>query len=931
MEAAKNSRRQRKAAVTRHLGDLQRHLAENDSTAVEGKLQQLKGTFVEFQRTHDTYHELIIQGGATDAEVEGSDTWYEAVQERYIQGVTAAHEWLKGQEYGGDARGYGEPISTELIDLLSMPKVEIDVFSGDPLEFQSFMTVFDETVHSKGVEDQVKLTRLLQYTVGPAKSAIRGCALIGGTDGYQRAREILKARFGDDHLVSQRIISQLKTGGFVYKGTDLQQLADDLSMAAIALDKLSMTGELDNQSSILEILQRCPQYVKTKWRQRALDVRGETGRYPRFATLVQFIGRLAAEACDPVYGTEVRNRVTAPRSGSNFNTSAAMCNSDANTVSPLAYSSSGSGPCVLCNKGHRLFSCETFKGMAPRDRLNVVRQYRLCFNCLVSGHRAHKCSATPACTVLGCGRRHTRFIHGALESCYGRRGQGRVYGNDGNVNDGHVYEHTMSTGGGGNDHGGFNASVRGESGVYLPILPVVVSGRSQACALLDTGSTNTFVTESLVKRMQMSSREAEYHVNTLSRVKVTTSKVVTITLSPVEGGGPVVLKNVLVVPDIPSRCLSVEADTGKHPHLVDLPLNPMGHNEVEVLIGMDNAQLLKPLEVRNGKGVSEPYAVRTYLGWVVQGPSGRETHEVYAHLVTLERQVENLWRLEAEDDRRGMSVEDEKVIRLWDSEVRYEDGHYSLPIPWRDGRPDFPNNEYMAKCRLAGLTRRLTKEGITSKYTEGIETMLNRGYAEPVPDNKLRLSDGSVWYLPHHVVTSAAKPGKVRVVFDCAASQGGISLNNQCYQGPDLNNKLIDVLLRFRLYKYAIMADVEAMYLQVKIPPKDRNALRFLWDVNGQTRHFRMTSHLFGGVWCASSSTYALRRTVDDAGASRLVEDTVKRGFYVDDMLKSVHDVGDVSDVMHGTKQVLSYGGFNLTKVASTSQVVRSKAQFAGG
>ena len=83
--------------------------------------------------------------------------------------------------------------------------------------------------------------------------------------------------------------------------------------------------------------------------------------------------------------------------------------------------------------------------------------------------------------------------------------------------------------------------------------------------------------------------------------------------------------------------------------------------------------------------VSEPYAVRTYLGWCVQGPSGGETHEVYAHFVTLERQVENLWRLEVEDDIRGMSVEDEKVIRLWDSEVRYEDGHYSLPIPWRGG------------------------------------------------------------------------------------------------------------------------------------------------------------------------------------------------------------------------------------------------------
>ena len=121
-------------------------------------------------------------------------------------------------------------------------------------------------------------------------------------------------------------------------------------MAAIALDKLSMTGELDNQSSILEILQRCPQYVKTKWRQKALGVKSAKGRYPRFDTFVRFIRRLAAEACDPVYGTEVRNRVTAPRSGSNFNTSAAMCNSDADTVSPLVYSSSPLDPCVYAIK-----------------------------------------------------------------------------------------------------------------------------------------------------------------------------------------------------------------------------------------------------------------------------------------------------------------------------------------------------------------------------------------------------------------------------------------------------------------------------------------------------------------------------------------------------------------------------------------------------
>ena len=111
---------------------------------------------------------------------------------------------------------------------------------------------------------------------------------------------------------------------------------------------------------------------------------------------------------------------------------------------------------------------------------------------------------------------------------------------------------------------------------------------------------------------------------------------------------------------------------------------------------------------------------------------------------------------------------------------------------------------------------------------------------------------------------SSKKPGKIRTVFDCAAKLVDISLNNQCFQGPDLNNKLSNMLLRFRMYEYAFMADIECMYMQVKIPTKDRNALRFLWDVNGKVNEYRMTSHLFGAIWCASSSTYAVRQATKD-------------------------------------------------------------------
>ena len=192
--------------------------------------------------------------------------------------------------------------------------------------------------------------------------------------------------------------------------------------------------------------------------------------------------------------------------------------------------------------------------------------------------------------------------------------------------------------------------------------------------------------------------------------------------------------------------------------------------------------------------------------------------------------------------------------------------------------------------------------------------LIDSGYAEQVPRGELTVDDGSVWYLPHHPVISDSKPGKVRPVFDCASKFQGVCLNDQCYQWPDLTNKLISVLLTFRQFRYAIMADIEAMYLQVRIPVEDRNALRFLWYDNGSVVEYRMTSHLFGGVWCSASSTYALRRTVVDSNPSTLISNPIMNSFYVDDMLKSVSTVEEATEVIHGTREALRQGGFRLTK-----------------
>ena len=73
------------------------------------------------------------------------------------------------------------------------------------------------------------------------------------------------------------------------------------------------------------------------------------------------------------------------------------------------------------------------------------------------------------------------------------------------------------------------------------------------------------------------------------------------------------------------------------------------------------------------------------------------------------------------------------------------------------------------------------------------------------------------------------KPKKVRRVLKGAAKCHKQSLNNAPLTGPDLLQNLLHVLIRFREFRFAVSADIEAMFLQVGVLPPDQPSLRFLW------------------------------------------------------------------------------------------------------
>ena len=111
-------------------------------------------------------------------------------------------------------------------------------------------------------------------------------------------------------------------------------------------------------------------------------------------------------------------------------------------------------------------------------------------------------------------------------------------------------------------------------------------------------------------------------------------------------------------------------------------------------------------------------------------------------------------------------------------------------------------------------------------------TCIEKSYAEKIPNEQLQPDNTPIWYLPHHPVVHPAKPDKVRVVFDCAATYKSTSLNHQLLQGPDQTNQLVVVLIRFGQEHIGLVSDIEAMFHQVLVEPQDCDAMRFLWWPN---------------------------------------------------------------------------------------------------
>ncbi|XP_011702559.1 PREDICTED: uncharacterized protein LOC105458736 [Wasmannia auropunctata] len=316
--------------------------------------------------------------------------------------------------------------------------------------------------------------------------------------------------------------------------------------------------------------------------------------------------------------------------------------------------------------------------------------------------------------------------------------------------------------------------------------------------------------------------------------------------------------------------------------------------EIDILLGGGVFwDLLCVGQIKLGRGL--PILQKTKFGWIVAEGSpiiDSQSNGKSTALCTIIRdtellqQIERFWTVE-EGPSQIIKAKLTREELLWEEEFRdthyrMANGRFVVRLPCREELDCLGDSREFALKRLHSILRRLDRDPeLKTQYTQ---EYLKSGHMSKVHRNA-EFTDEIAYYLPHHAVVKEERTTtKLRVVFDvfCKTTTGK-SLNDilTIRVGPTIQSELFEIILRFRQHQYVLTGDIEQMYRQIYVDPKQRNLQRVLWknDSTSQIEEFVLNTVTFG-VASASFLAVTSDSTRVTTGEPKNKQNNIKRFLY---------------------------------------------------
>ncbi|XP_039442932.1 uncharacterized protein LOC120423264 [Culex pipiens pallens] len=830
---------------------------------------------------------------------------------------------------------------------IKLPTITLPEFDGDYQKWLAFHDLFVALIHNNpDLPDVQKFHYLRGVVVGKAAGYIDTYDINAAN--YQIAWDTLVERYNNEYLLKKRHLQALFELPPMEHETasSLHSLVDEFQRHIKILDQLKEPTA--SWSTVLEHLLCTRLHVDTinLWEDHA-----STLSNPDFQSLIEFLQRRMRV----LESISVNNNHSSSNGATSSHQSPRPASKKRSSQRLSTYASTASsGPaadCAACGLAHPLYKCHKFGQLSVPERQRIVSNKHLCYNCL-GAHQVRNCSSKRSCRH--CQQRHHSLLHAGHADNSPRTNSGATAPTQasGQLE---VSASVVST----KQEVATPTEVVPQVEVSVPlqqpkenvflltVLIKVVDSLGMehvARALLDSASQPNLITDRMARILRLKRAPASVVIQGAGQMSTPVRHSVSTEVRSRKSDFSCGI-NFLVMDKLTAELPSHNISTSGWNIPVELFLADPTFNErqpIDMVLGAKHFHSFFPSAARIHLDGSLPILVDSVFGWIVTGSASQasstptETAHSYSVLamMSLEESMERFWKTEELTINDKLSVEERDCESLFQSTTtRTPEGRYVVRYPRKPGFENLLGDSKTAALRrFRLLERRLERDAqLKEDYHKFMREYVELGHMQLVePDEKDKTPS---CYLPHHpVFKDSSTTTKVRVVFDgSAATSTGFSLNQALCVGPVVQEDLLSLLLRFRNYPVALVADAAKMYRQVLVHPEDRRLQRIFWRFSPDSpiQTYELQTVTYGLAPSAYLATRSLQQLAQDEGHEYpLGGPALESNFYVDDFIGGADTVEDAIRLRKELTELLAKGGFEMRKWTSNRlEVLRGLTQ----
>lgn len=798
----------------------------------------------------------------------------------------------------------GEATKSHNFSFVKLKPLEIPTFTGKFDEWVTFHDIYCAMIHTNNsLSDVQKFYYLRNALEGEATSLIKN--LETSSSNYEIAWKIVTTRFNNTRMLIQTHTKRIFDLEPINKesAVKLKQLTDSLNGHMQALKALNHDPYNWGALLLHVIYTKLDTNTIKQW-----ETEVSREELPSVQLLMEFLGKRS----QMLESIENARLLTTKQNDSNYSLTK-ISKFGTPKKGALTLLSTYKMKCYMCQQPHPIYKCSTFLALDIAARINKVNELKLCKNCLKkTDHHINQC---PSRKCAKCQQLHNSLLHKEISPVEEIA--------DILPNNALVSAHTAKF--------DTDSEVLLATAIVKISSPTAATGRhSHGRVLLDSGSQSNFITNNLVNKLGLQREKVNIPICGISETNNTIKYKVTAVIESLNNSYSTII-DLLVLSKI----------TGPLPrasiHTVNVPNNiymadPSFHypGSIDILIGGDtywDVMCSDKIKINDG-----PYLQKTLFGWVVVGKTSNNLSMTRPNTICLlatqnqykilEGKIEAFWKMEEMSIKNNFTDEENACSTHFNENVtRNVDGRFVVRLPFKENYRQLGNSYASALRRFLSLEKRLlSNPDLYTKYKMFMLEYENLKHMECVNnaggDNQA-IDDTNCFYLPHsYVINDRSRTTKLRVVFDGSAKTStGISLNDTLMNGPKIQPDLLEIVVRFRTYRYAFSADITKMYRQVLIHNEDRDYQRILWrpDPNNQIKIYKLCTVTYGLAPAGFLAVSCLNRVAEDTKYLKLKE-IIKKDFCVDDCLTGADTLTEAIQLRNELISIMHKAGFELSK-----------------